>query len=114
MQLKSYREAGNIENQVKATKSDRGQVTYEVKINPDSKDHMARFLICFQCSSYCIETVYGPPADLQISVSQWSNGKLAATDTQDVIVASNLRNKLNPKKKRKLNEEYSADEFEIE
>ena len=114
MQLKAFKESNRAENQVKATKSDRGQVTYEVTIDPNSTDHLARFLICFQCSTYCVESQYGPPAELQISVSQWSNGKMAATDAQDIVVASNLKNKLNPKKKRKLNEEYSADEFELE
>ena len=112
MQLKAFKEDGKIENTVKATKSDKGQVTYEVTINPNSKDHLARFLICFQCSSYCVESMYGGTADLQISVTQLSQNKVISTSTQDVIVAANLKNKLQPRKKRKLEEEYSNDEFE--
>ena len=110
MQLKPYVEKEKIENEVKMTKSGKGGTIYEIKVNPKSKDHLARFKIVFQCSTYCIEQQYGPPANLQLVFDQWHNGKLVASDTQEIVIASNIKNKINPKKKRKRENDQSDDE----
>ena len=112
MQLKPFVENDNIENRIKTTRSNKGSTTYEISIDPKSKDHLARFKLVFQCSTYCVEQQYGPPANLQIVFDQWHDGKLVSSHAQDVVIASNIKNKINPKKKRKREADYSDNEEE--
>ena len=110
MQLKPFMENEKIENEVKTIKTGKGGTTYEIKINSKSKDHLARFKVVFQCSTYCIEQMYGPPADLQLVFDQWYDGKLISSNTQAIVIASNIKNKINPKKKRKREFDQSDEE----
>ena len=83
-------------------KDTKGNPIYNIDVNPNYKDPVVRCKVVFNCTSYCLDMQHGPDTSTLIVYEQWLDDKMVSSDTKQVTIVSNIRKKVLPKKRLRL------------
>ena len=97
--LKLFNEKEGAKNSCTTIKNDKGNTVYVIKVNDEFIDPVIKTKITFECTSYCLTMTHGPEAKIMLVCDQWQENKLIGSDTQNIIVASNIKKRVAPNKR---------------
>ena len=92
-----------------AEKDSKGNQIYTIQIDPEYKDPIVRCKVIFNCTSYCLDMQYGPNTTMLLTFEQWLDNKMISTDARQISVVSNIRKRILPKKRLRLDSDDEAE-----
>ena len=97
--MKLYNEKDGARNNCTTVKTDKGNTVYVIKVSDDFIDPIIKAKITFECTSYCLTMTHGPEAKLMMICEQWQENKLIGSNSQNIIIASNIKKRIAPNKR---------------
>ena len=104
-----YNENGPAKNTCTQEIDNKNNNIYKISINNDYRDPIVRCKIIFNCTSYCLSQQFGQNVEIRMVCEQWQANKMVATDEKQISIMSNIRKKIMPKKRLRLDSEEDED-----